>query len=84
VHCYQHCGECLGACPEGRAIDDVLRYRMYFEDYGDEKEAIRLYARLDRQADACLNCGGACGGACPHGVHIQDRMIGAHRLLTLA
>jgi len=84
VHCYQHCGECLGACPEGRAIDDVLRYRMYFEDYGNEKEAIRLYAKLAKQADACLNCSGACDGACPHGVHIQERMTGAHRLLTLA
>jgi predicted aldo/keto reductase-like oxidoreductase len=83
-HCYQHCGACLDSCPAGLAIDDVLRYRMYFEDYGDEKEAMRLYAGLERQADACIGCSAPCAGACPHGLPIQERTSGAHRLLTLA
>jgi ferredoxin len=83
-HCYQHCGACLGSCPVGLAIDDVLRYRMYFEDYGDEKEAMRLYAGLEPQADACIGCGAPCAGACPHGVPIPQRTRGAHDLLTLA
>ncbi len=83
-HCYQHCGACLDSCPAGLAIDDVLRYRMYFEDYGDEKEAMRLYAKLERQADACFGCSAPCTGACPHGLPIQERTSGAHRLLTLA
>jgi hypothetical protein len=83
-HCYQHCGACLDSCPAGLAIDDVLRYRMYFEDYGDEKEAMRLYARLERRADACTGCSAPCDGACPHCVPIQERMSGAHKLLTLA
>jgi predicted aldo/keto reductase-like oxidoreductase len=84
VHCWQHCGACLDSCPEQLAIDDVLRYRMYFEDYGDEKEAMRLYARLDRQADVCVGCSAPCTGSCPHGVPIQERITGAHRLLTLS
>jgi len=83
-HCYQHCGACLDSCPVGLAIDDVLRYRMYFEDYGDEKEAMRLYAKLERQADACVGCSAPCAGACPHGLPIQQRTRGAHALLTLA
>jgi predicted aldo/keto reductase-like oxidoreductase len=82
-HCYQHCGACLDACPEDLAIDDVLRFRMYFEDYGDEREAMRQYARLERKADVCLGCSAPCTGACPHGVQIQERTIGAHRMLTL-
>jgi ferredoxin len=57
---------------------------MYFEDYGDEKEAMRLYARLERQANACAGCSAPCAGVCPHGVPIQERTSGAHRLLTLA
>jgi hypothetical protein len=82
-HCYQHCGVCLDSCPSGLAIDDVLRYRMYFEDYGDEKEAMRLYAKLEQQADACIGCSAPCDGACPRGVPIRERTSGAHRLLTL-
>jgi predicted aldo/keto reductase-like oxidoreductase len=83
-HCYQHCGACLGACPAGLAIDDVLRYRMYFEDYDEQKQAMRLYAGLEVQADRCAGCSAPCAGACPHGIPIPTRIREAHRLLTLA
>lgn len=83
-HCAPHCGACLSSCPEGLPIHDVLRHRMYFEDYGDEKEAMRLYARLDRDASACATCPAPCLGSCPVGIPIQERMTGAHDLLTLA
>jgi predicted aldo/keto reductase-like oxidoreductase len=82
-HCFPHCGACLERCPYELAIDDVLRYRMYFEDYGWEKEGIRQYAALEKRADLCIGCSAPCAGACPHGVPIQERMIGAHRLLSL-
>lgn len=82
-HCFQHCGACLDSCPEQLAIDDVLRYRMYFESYGDQKEAMRLYASLPKQADVCAGCSAPCLGACPHGVPIQERTVGAHELLHL-
>jgi formate hydrogenlyase subunit 6/NADH:ubiquinone oxidoreductase subunit I len=55
---------------------------MYFEDYGDEKEAMRLYARLERNASVCIGCAAPCRNACPHGIPIPERTIGAHRLLT--
>jgi len=83
VHCFQHCGQCLDTCPENLRIDDVLRYRMYFEDYGDEKEAMRLYAKLPVQADVCTGCSAPCAGACPHGIAIPERTQEAHGLLTL-
>jgi aryl-alcohol dehydrogenase-like predicted oxidoreductase len=82
-HCFAHCGACLDACSEGLPIADVLRQRMYFEDYGTEKIAMEQYARLDRRADACIGCSAPCTGACPVGVPIQERMLGAHRMLTL-
>jgi hypothetical protein len=84
THCFAHCGDCLDHCPEHLPIHDVLRYRMYFEDYGDEKEALRLYARLEKGASVCIGCPAPCRTACPHDVPIQERMIGAHRMLTLA
>jgi hypothetical protein len=82
-YCVPHCGKCLDRCPETLAIHDVLRYRMYFEDYGDEKEALRLYGALSKRADVCASCSGPCLGACPVGIPIRDRMMGAHELLSL-
>jgi len=83
-YCAPHCGACLDACPEQLAIHDVLRHRMYFEDYGREKEAMRLYSALGRNASVCAGCSGPCLGSCPIGVNIPDRMRGAHDLLTLS
>jgi len=81
-YCSPHCGACLGSCPESLRIDDVLRHRMYFENYGDQKGAMRLYANLEKRADVCIGCSAPCSGSCPLGVPIQERTIGAHRLLT--
>jgi hypothetical protein len=83
TYCAPHCGACLSSCPEQLAIDDVLRQRMYFEDYGDQKEAMRLYSHLERNASVCASCSAPCTGACPIGIPIQERMIGAHELLQL-
>jgi predicted aldo/keto reductase-like oxidoreductase len=66
------------------AINDVLRHRMYFEDYGDQKQAMQLYAKLDKQADVCLTCSAPCTGACPENVPIRERMLGAHDKLMMA
>ena len=57
---------------------------MYFEDYGDEKQAMQLYAALEKNADSCINCAAPCTGACPEGINIQERMLGAREKLTLA
>src|SRR5438477_11434111 len=84
-YCRPHCGACLDTCVAGLPIDDVLRYRMYFEDYRDEKEAMRLYARLgERDASHCIGCPAPCAGACPHGVPIQEKMLAAHAQLRFA
>ena len=83
-HCYQHCGACLSSCPEGLPIDDVLRFKMYFEDYGDEREAMRQYAKLPVKADACEGCSAPCANACPFEIPIAEATSEAHRLLTLA
>jgi hypothetical protein len=84
THCAPHCGACLGTCPEQLSIPDVLRHRMYFEDYGDEKEAMRLYAQLETKADVCTGCAAPCLGSCPVGIDIPTRTKGAHAMLTLA
>ena len=84
TYCAPHCGACLGSCPEGLPIHDVLRQRMYFEDYGWEKEGIQRYASLAKNASMCAGCAAPCAGACPVGIDIHGRMSGAHDLLTLS
>ena len=82
THCFQHCGDCLDACPSNIPIHDVLRHRMYFEDYGDQKQAMGWYAKLEVNAAACLSCDAPCSGGCPANIPIKERMIGAHQMLT--
>jgi hypothetical protein len=83
TYCQPHCGACLDACPERLAVNDVLRYRMYFEDYGREKEGMRLYAALECDASRCAGCPAPCEAHCPVDIPIRTRMLGAHALLRL-
>jgi len=83
TYCAPHCGACLESCPEGVAIHDVLRHRMYFEDYHDERNAMELYSRLEVNAQACASCSAPCLGSCPLGISIPERTKGAHELLSL-
>jgi predicted aldo/keto reductase-like oxidoreductase len=77
--------EALDSCVAGLPIDDVLRHKMYFEDYRSEKEAMRRYAALgELNAAHCIGCPAPCAGACPHGIPIQEKMLAAHARLTLA
>jgi hypothetical protein len=82
-YCQPHCGACLDSCTYELPINDILRYRMYFKDYGWEKEGMRLYAKLERSAAACVGCGAPCANTCPIGVPIQEKMLDAHRVLSL-
>jgi uncharacterized protein len=85
TQCRQGCGACLAACPEGVAIDGVLRSRMYAEDYGDARLARREYAKLERDAQACIGCAHrACTGACPYGIDIAALTAPAHQRLNRA
>ncbi len=81
TYCSPHCGVCHDSCPEDLPIADVLRQRMYFEDYGVEKHAMSLYADLKVNASVCLECSAPCAGSCPFGISIQQRTTGAHELL---
>jgi hypothetical protein len=81
-YCEPHCGDCLSSCKYGLPINDVLRYRTYFRDYGWEKEGMRHYAKLSTNAASCVTCSAPCMNKCPIGVPIREKMLDAHRLLT--
>ena len=77
------CETCIPSCPAGIRIPDVMRYRMYFKNYGHRDDARELYAAVpaDRRVTACTECG-ACQQACPNRLAIIDKLREAHRLLA--
>jgi len=84
-YCRVSCSACLSACPNNVAINNVLRYNMYFEDYRIEKEAIRYYAELEDKNKPlnCSGCSGNCESACPYNLKIKEKLIRAHKALTV-
>ncbi|MBF0095985.1 MAG: aldo/keto reductase [Magnetococcales bacterium] len=84
-YCRTGCGDCMGSCAQGVDIANILRYQMYFADYGDEKRAMQSYAALSRPAAACLTCSTpTCRSACSHGLPVSSMLQAAHRSLTFS
>jgi len=83
-YCRVSCSECLAACPANVAVNDVLRYAMYHEDYGMERMAADHYAELEpgRKPLGCAACAAPCEAACPHGLPVRARLLHAHDILT--
>jgi predicted aldo/keto reductase-like oxidoreductase len=83
TQCRYGCGDCASACPQGVPISDVLRTRMYAEDYRDLALARSEYAELGGGAAACLTCPHqACAQACPHGLAIPELTRRAHHAIS--
>jgi len=84
LYCRVSCTECLSSCPDNVAVNDVLRYAMYFEHYGMEKEAMAYYAEMQsgRKPLGCGDCSGHCEKACPFGLKVKPRLLHSHDILT--
>jgi len=78
-----YCGVCIGACPQGVAIPETLRYATYHSVYAAPGGARRLYAALpsSRRAERCIDCG-ACEGVCPQGMEVRRKLREAMVVLT--
>ena len=83
-YCRVSCQECLASCPQNVAINDVLRYKMYFEDYRMEKEAMRYYGELEENKKPlnCESCSGNCETACKYNLKVKEKLIHAHEILS--
>jgi predicted aldo/keto reductase-like oxidoreductase len=84
LYCRVSCRECLSACPRNVAVNDVLRYAMYFENYRMEKMAMDYYAAMaeDRKPLGCAECAGHCEKACPYGLKVRPRLLHSHDILS--
>lgn len=76
------CGTCLDVCPNGLAVQDVLRLHGYHV-HGYHALARAEYAALAPhcRADACRDCG-SCEAACPGRVPIRRALAEAHHALA--
>jgi predicted aldo/keto reductase-like oxidoreductase len=85
-YCRPGCSGCYGACPRDVPVWDVLRYKMYFENYRDEKRAIERYHEIPavHRASACAGCDAPCERTCPYGVRVRERLVEAHAQLSFA
>ena len=83
VYCRPGCDRCHRACPRGVPVADILRYRMYFEHYGEEKFAMSRYRLVPAAArpSACRGCPAPCEAACPYGLRVRSRLLEADRQL---
>jgi predicted aldo/keto reductase-like oxidoreductase len=84
-YCRPGCNGCMNACPYEVPIPDILRYRLYFNNYGREKYAMGLYKRLpeSRSAAMCSNCRGLCESSCSFNLAIRTKLLRAHDELTV-
>jgi hypothetical protein len=84
-YCRVGCTECQAACPGNVAVNDVLRFAMYFEEYGMQKDAMHHYSELapSQRPLACSGCAGICDASCPHGLKVREKLIHAHEILSV-
>jgi aryl-alcohol dehydrogenase-like predicted oxidoreductase len=82
-YCRIGCTACQARCPHSVAVNDIMRFGMYYENYGEEKQALQEYAALDDacKAEACRTCSGECEAACPHRLSIRERLVKYDHLL---
>lgn len=79
-----NCGNCSVVCPSGEEISRIVRYRMYYKDYGLTDYARACYAELEPRTDQATlleNCK-LCERVCSRGLPLAEMVREAHALLS--
>jgi uncharacterized protein len=77
------CGECDGHCVKGLPVEDVLRYVMYADNYGEFELGRDHFKRLPAEL-ASVRCGDcvSCPVECRHGVKVRERLARAQEIFA--
>ena len=69
------CETCSQSCPRGVAVADILRFRMYYKNYGRRDYAVGLYNELAdcQKATQCDGCR-LCEKSCPNQLAVVDKL----------
>jgi len=79
-----NCGNCSEVCPSGEQISRIVRYRMYYKDYGLKDYARSCYARLQPRTEPAVlleDCE-LCESVCPRGLPLREMVREAGSLLA--
>lgn len=79
------CAECKKVCPQGLPVNDLMRFRMYHQEYGWVDHARAEYASLGVDfRQAARNCGdcSACADVCPVKLASPQAVQGVASLLS--
>jgi len=77
------CGECDGHCAKGLPVQDVLRYVMYADGYGQFELGRDHFKRLPAELASvrCADCT-ACSVKCRFGVKVPERLTRAQEMFA--
>jgi hypothetical protein len=77
------CGACKGQCPKGLPVNDLVRFVMYADGYGQFPLGRENYMRLSEQHQQ-VRCGDCaeCPVRCPHGVRVVESAMRAQELFA--
>ncbi len=82
-YCRTGCSDCEPLCPNGVDIASIMRYHMYFKDYGAEKRAMTAYRTVKNNAEGCAACKTKrCMDACTYGLPVREMLIESHENLS--
>ncbi len=83
-YCRIGCDLCHSSCPKGVPVNDILRFQMYYENYGDKRMAVDGYSGLpkDKTGSNCLDCDAPCQKSCPYGLAVKERLMNTHGTLS--
>ncbi len=85
LNCRIGCNDCEAACPNGVAVNYIMRYNYYYTRKGRQREAIEKFAALpgNKPAEACMDCPGYCESACRYGVSTRAVLAAAENNLRI-
>ena len=77
------CNACEPACPDDVRIADVLRFSMYFHEYGERERGVEAYAGLleAERASHCAACAGFCEASCSYDLPVKRLLLRADQAL---
>ncbi len=77
------CGRCNGTCAKGLPIPELLRCRMYAEDYGQFAMGRGKFLELppELRGGSCDECS-TCSVRCAYGLEVADKVRHTHELLA--
>jgi len=77
------CETCIQSCPKGVAVADILRFRMYYKNYGRKDYARNLYSELPdcQKLTQCNRCR-ICEINCPNQLAVVEKLREAASILA--